>query len=426
MAISAPSFWHAVLNRRMFICIFLGFSSGFPLYVLLQLLPAWMRTEGVGLTEIGFFTLIQFPYSWKFVWSPLLDCYSLPFLGRRRGWMLVSQMCVMVSVAAMGMINPALSLWAVVYLAIAMAFFSATQDIVIDAYRRELLPDIELGLGNTIHVQAYRLSGLVPGALSLILADYLPWQTVFVITAAFMLISIVMTLSIREAVATPPVARSLRKAVVEPFKEFIQRQGAQTAMWLLAFMFFYKLGDNMATALVTPFYLDMGFTLTQIGTIAKTASLVAVIVGGLAGGLMMVMLGINRSLWLFGAVQMVTILGFVVLSQIGANAYLLGMVVALEYLGVGLGMSALTGFIARATHPVFAATQFALFTAFVATPRTLVNASAGILVELLGWTYFFWLCAALAVPGMLLLLKVAPWSLRGEASYMCSRPEPDG
>ena len=404
------SFREAILNRRMLICVFTGFSSGLPLYVLIQLVPAWLRTEGVGLAEIGFFALIQFPYTWKFLWSPFMDRFTLPFLGHRRGWMLVTQVALFASIAALGLFDPSLSIWTVAYLSAAIAFFSASQDIVLDAYRRELLPDVELGLGNAIHVQTYRLSGLVPGALGLILADHLPWHTVFVIVGAFMLVGIMLTLIVSEAIADPTPPRTLRDAVIEPFRDFIGRAGIGPALYVLAFLFFYKLGDNMATALQSPFFIDVGFTLTQIGTIAKFSSLVAAIVGGMIGGLIMVKLPINRALWLFGVVQIVSILGFAALSLIGPNPWMLGVAVAFEYLGVGLGTAALTAFIARSTTIAFAATQFALFTALASLPRTLASAVTGIIVEQVGWTNFFYLCTLLAIPGMLLLVKVAPWN----------------
>ncbi|MDH3756997.1 MAG: AmpG family muropeptide MFS transporter [Gammaproteobacteria bacterium] len=404
------TFREAILNRRMLICLFTGFTSGLPLYVLIQLVPAWLRTEGVGLAEIGFFALIQFPYTWKFLWSPLMDRFTLPFLGHRRGWMLLTQLALFAFIATLGFIKPDLSIWTVAYISAAVAFFSASQDIVLDAYRRELLPDVELGLGNAIHVQAYRLSGLVPGTLALILADHLPWHTVFIIVAAFMLVGIVMTLSVSEAIAEPTPPRTIREAVIEPFREFLGRAGVQSALYVLAFLFLYKLGDSMATALQSPFFIDVGFTLTQIGTVAKFSSLTAAIVGGMVGGLVMVKLPINRALWLFGLVQIVSILGFAALSVIGPNLWMLGFAVAFEYLGVGLGTAALIAFIARSTHVAFAATQFALFTALAATPRTLASAVTGVIVEQTGWTNFFLLCTVLAVPGMLLLLKVAPWN----------------
>ncbi len=404
------SFKEAILNRRMLICVFTGFTSGLPLYVLIQLVPAWLRVEGVGLAEIGLFALVGFPYTWKFFWSPIMDRYTLPLLGRRRGWMLVTQVALLISIAAMGFVRPELSIWTVAYLAGAVAFFSASQDIVLDAYRRELLPDIELGIGNAIHVQAYRLAGLVPGALALILADFLPWHIVFAVVALFMGVGLVLTLIIQEAIVNPSLPQTLREAVVEPFREFIDRKGLGGAAIILAFMFFYKLGDNMATALQSPFFLDVGFTLTQIGAISKVAALVAVTVGGLGGGIIMIKLGINRALWLFGVVQVISILGFALLSTVGANPWVLGGVVAFEYLGVGLGTAAFTAFIARTTNPVFAATQFALFTALAAVPRTFANSVTGIIVEQIGWTTFFLLCTVLAMPGMLLLFKVAPWN----------------
>lgn len=410
MVTDTPSFKEAILNRRMLICVFTGFTSGLPLYILIQLVPAWLRTEGVGLAEIGFFTLIGLPYTWKFLWSPVMDRYTLPFLGRRRGWMLVTQLALMASIAAIGFLQPEFSIVLIAYLAAAIAFFSASQDIVLDAYRRELLADNELGLGNAIHVQAYRLAGLVPGSLALILADMMPWHSVFIVVAAFMLIGIVMVLCIDEPERDPQAPRTIKEAVIEPFREFLGRQGFGAAMFVLAFLFFYKLGDNMATALQTPFFIDVGFTLTQIGVVAKFASLIAVIVGGLVGGLIMIVLTINRALWLFGVVQIVSILGFAALAIVGPNLWMLGFAVAFEYLGVGLGTAALTAFIAKSTNKAFAATQFALFTALASTPRTLAGATTGVIVEHVGWPNFFLICVALAVPGMLLLLKVAPWN----------------
>ena len=400
----------AVLNRRMLICVFTGFSSGLPLYLLFQMVPYWLRTEGVGLAEIGFFALVQFPYTWKFLWAPVMDRYTLPFLGHRRGWILVTQLALLVSIGALGFLRPDMSLWAIAYLAAAVAFFSASQDIVLDAYRRELLPDVELGLGNSIHVQAYRLSGLIPGGLGLILADRLPWHMVFIVVALFMIVGIVMTMMIAEAIKDPSPPRSLKESVIEPFREFIGRAGLGSALLVLAFLFFYKLGDNMATALQTPFFHDVGFSGTQIGSIAKLVGTTAAIVGGLVGGLIMIKVSINRALWMFGFVQITSILGFALLSVVGANPWMLAFAMAFEYLGVGLGTAALTAFMAKSTNVAFAATQFALFTALISVPRVLASATTGMIVERTGWTNFFLICTLLAVPGMLLLLKVAPWN----------------
>ena len=409
------SIWQQLFTRRMLICVFTGFTSGLPLYQLFNLVPAWLRSEHVDLKTIGLFALIQFPYTWKFIWSPLLDRYALPVLGRRRGWMLLTQLGLLAVIAAMGAFSPQTDLQTIALFATLLAFLSATQDIALDAYRRELLSDTELGLGNSVHVNAYRIAGLVPGSLSLILADHLPWNMVFMVTALFMLPGVAMSLLVSEPHrAAPP--KTLREAVVEPFHEFITRQGWQSALLILAFLLFYKLGDSMCTALATPFYLDMGYSKTDIGLIAKNAGLWPAVIGGLLGGIWMLKIGINRALWLFGIVQVLSIVGFAWLAtkghqaEIGATQLInLAWVIGLEAFGVGVGTAAFVAFIARTTHPAYTATQFALFTSLAAVPRTFMNATAGYLVEQIGWTWFFWLCFALALPGMALLLKVAPW-----------------
>lgn len=397
----------------MLICIFTGLASGMPLYVLFQLVPAWLKEGGVSLTEIGLFALVGIPYTWKFLWAPLMDRWIPPFLGRRRGWMFICQLALLLSIGVLGAFEPAQSTWIIAWLAVAVAFFSASQDVALDAYRREILPDEELGLGNAIHVQAYRISSLVPGSLALILADILPWSSVFWITACFMAIALAMTMVITEPQSELPTGTGLREAVIAPFAEYLSRRGWSGLLLVLGFMFFYKIGDNMATALATPFYLDLGFSKTQIGLVAKHAALWPAIFGGLVGGLIMIRLGINRALWLFGVVQVVSILGFAVLATAGPVVWMLAAVIGFEYLGVGMGTAAFTAFIARETSKTYAATQFALFTALAALPRTFANASTGMIVEQFGWVIFFLICAVLAIPGMLLLLWVAPW--RGTA-----------
>ena len=394
----------------MLICIFTGFSSGLPLYLLIQLIPAWLRSEQVDLKSIGFFALIQLPYNWKFIWSPLMDRYAVPLLGRRRGWMLLTQVLLLASIPLFGLFNPKIDLMTIAYLATAVAFFSASQDIVLDAFRREILSDAELGLGNSVHVNAYRIAGLVPGSLSLILADFLPWSSVFTITALFMVPGLLMCLIANEPKINGAPPKTLREAVVEPFREFINRAGLNKALLVLAFIFLYKLGDSMATALATPFYLDMGFSKTDIGLIAKNAGLWPSIFGGLLGGIWMIKLGINRALWLFGLVQMTSILGFVALTQFPQNKIALALAIGVEAVGVGLGTAAFVAFIARTTNPAYTATQFALFTSLAALPRTAINSFAGVIVEQIGWLNFYCICMLLAVPGMLLLFKVAPWN----------------
>jgi PAT family beta-lactamase induction signal transducer AmpG len=403
-------FWAAIFNRRMLICIFTGFTSGLPLYLLLQLVPAWLRTEGIGLKEIGFFALVQLPYTWKFFWAPFLDRYCIPSFGRRRTWMLVTQVALLFFIIGLGFWQPEDELMLIAGFCVAIAFFSATQDIALDAYRRELLPDIELGLGNSIHVNAYRASSFIPGALGLILADFLDWESVFLITAMFMLVGISLTLFIQEAFVPTHMPGSLREVVKNSFADFFNKQGISGGLCVLLFLVLYKFGDSLATALSTPFYIDLGFSLTEIGFIAKNAAFWPSVIGGMLGGILMLKTGINRALWLFGVVQVVTILGFAWLVDIGPNRMALAIVISLEYLGVGLGTAAFIAFIARNTTPAFAATQFALFTALTALPRTVINSFAGLLVESMGWQTYFYMCTLLALPGMFLLLKVAPWN----------------
>ena len=406
-----------IFSRNMLICIFTGFTSGLPLYFLINLIPAWLRSEHIDLKTIGLMALIGLPFTWKFIWSPVMDAVRLPFLGRRRGWMLVTQICLLLALAAYAFLNPHQHLPVIIGLSAVVAFFSASQDIVLDAFRREILPDEELGLGNSIHVNAYRIAALIPGSLSLILADRMPWGNVFIITALFMLPGLLMTLFLAKEPDLPPAApRTLVQTVVEPFQEFFSRKGTKQAALVLLFIFLYKLGDSMATSLATPFYLDMGFSKTDIGLIAKNAGLWPAVIAGILGGIWMLKLGINKALWLFGVVQVVTILGFVWLAGFGrfdtitlTEQMMLAGVIGAEAVGVGLGTAAFVSYMARETNPAFTATQLALFTSLSAVPRTFINATTGYLIEWLGYVHFFWLCFILALPGMFLLLKVAPW-----------------
>jgi PAT family beta-lactamase induction signal transducer AmpG len=420
-----PSGWRRYANRKMAICVMLGFSSGLPLFLLYNLLAAWLKAEQVDLKAIGLFALVGFPYTWKFLWSPLMDRFNIPLLGRRRGWMLVTQLSLLAAIASFGFFSPQIELSAIVVLAGVVAFLSASQDIVVDAYRRELLTEQEQGSGTALFVNAYKLSTLIPGSLSLILSDFMSWQMVFGITALFMLPGVLTTLLISEPAmyGTPP--RTLREAVVEPFREFVQRSGWSHALLILAFIFLYKLGDSMATALATPFYMELGFTRTQIGLVAKNAGLWASLAGGILGAIWLEKTGVNRGLWIFGVLQAVAILGFALLAQVGLgsgpvadpalvaaepNTLLLGVVIGLEAFAVGLGTAAFTGYIATTTDQRYTATQFALFTSLAAVPRTFFNALTGFMVAQTGWFVFFLICFALAIPGMLLLPKIAPWN----------------
>lgn len=401
--------WKAILDPRLLICVFLGFSSGLPLFILLTLLQAWLTKSGLSIKSLGLFALVMFPYTWKFLWAPLMDRYSFPLLGRRRGWMALTQISLFFCIGFLGWLDPVTELTMIAVLTTVIAFLSSSQDIVVDAFRRELLPDEEQGLGSAIHVNAYRVSGMVPGALSLILADMMSWSGVFWVTAAFMLPGLLCTLVISEPKIHGAPPKTIREAVVLPFTEFIGRAGWKSALFILSFIFLYKLGDSLATALATKFYLDLGFSMTQIGVIAKTTGFWASLIGGLLGGIWIIGLGINRALWVFGAVQALAILGFSWMSLEGPNPVLLAAVIGFEAFGVSLGTAAFVAYIATTTDERYTATQFALFTSLAAVPRTFINASAGYIVDQTGWFMFFNLCFILALPGMLLLPKIAPW-----------------
>lgn len=398
------------LNWRIIVCVFLGFTSGLPLFFLLNLLQAWLVAFGLDIKTIGLFALVLFPYTWKFVWSPLMDRFQFKWLGRRRGWMLLTQVLLLLFIGTMGLINPTTQISLVIVFAVIIAFLSASQDIVIDAFRREILKDEELGLGSAVHVNAYKLAGMVPGALSLILADHLPWSVVFGVTAAFMLPGILCTLWVKEPAIYGAPPKNIQEAIVLPFTEFIHRSGWQKACWVLGFIFLYKLGDSMATALATTFYIHIGFSLSEIGVVSKTVSLWASICGGLLGGIWMIKLGINKSLWIFGVLQAVAILGFAWLEQVGQDTMVLAIVIGFEAFAVGLGTAAFVAFIMRETDQRYTATQFALFTSLAAVPRTFMNSAVGYIVDSMGWFNFFVLCFILALPGMLMLYRIAPWN----------------
>jgi PAT family beta-lactamase induction signal transducer AmpG len=403
--------WRSLLNTRMLAVLFLGFSSGLPLFTMLYLMQAWLAKSGVDIKALGLFALVGFPYTFKFLWAPFMDRYSIGPLGRRRGWMALTQLALFLVIGSMGMLDPRTQLPLIVLAAGVMTFLSSSQDIVIDAYRREILVDHEQGLGAAVVVNAYKAAGLVPSALGLILADSLPWSTVFWVVGAFMLPGLVCTLLAPEPQVYGAPPKNMYEAIVLPFREFIARDGWRQALVIVGFVLLYKIGDSMATALATKFYLDIGFTTTQIGLAANATGLWASLAGGVVGGIWMVKIGINRALWVFGALQAVAILGFAWLAHVGPNQFLLAGVIGFEsFASLGLGAAALVAFISRSTDPRYTATQYALFSSLAAVPRTFINSSVGFIVAETGWFLFFIVCFLLAFPAMMMLPKIAPWN----------------
>lgn len=384
----------------MLVALLMGFSSGLPLLLTGSVLQAWLKDGGVDLARIGLFALIGLPYTLKFLWSPLFDRYTPPF-GRRRGWLLLMQLAVAAALLLLSAAQPSPEqLGLVAAGGVLVAFFSASQDIVVDAYRRESLGENELGLGSALYVNGYRIGMLLAGGGGLILADWLSFEAMYRIMAACMAACVAVTLCSPEPVLPEGRPRSLRDAVLLPFRDYFTRDGA----WLiLAFILFYKLGDTMASAMTTPFYLDLGYSKTEIGAVVKLFGFWATIAGGTLGGLWILRAGMHRALWLFGFGQMVSTLGFVALAQLPPSEAALAAVVAIENLTAGMGTAAFVGFMAALTDRRFTATQYALLSSLMGVPRVLMAAPTGWLAQTLGWSGFFLLCVLIAIPGLLLL-----------------------
>ncbi len=393
---------NAMANRRMVVALLMGFSCGLPLLLTLSVLQAWMKESGVDLTTIGLMSLVGLPYTLKFIWAPVFDRYALPFLGRRRGWLLTAQLWLMAALIWLGYSNPAVHPELLALAALAVAFFSASQDIVVDAYRREDLPDRELGLGSSLYINGYRLGMLLASGGGLILADHMPFSMVYLVMAVCLLPGVITTVLTPEPhVANFPV--SLKAAVVDPLVEYFSRSNA---LWILAFILMYKIGDTMAAAMTTPFYLDIGFSKTQIGAVVKLFGFWATVGGTIVGGIAMIQLGILRSLWVFGILQALSTAGFALLATIGPSLPALSAVIAFENLSAGMGTSAYAGYMASLTDKRFTATQYALLTSLMGIPRVLASAPTGYLATHLGWGRFFIFCTVIALPGLLLLLRI--------------------
>ena len=294
---SVGSMIQQIVSRKMGVSFIMGFSCGVPLLLTISVLQAWMKKTGVDLTVIGVFSLVGLPYTLKFIWAPLFDRFTLPFLGRRKGWLLVAQAALVVSIALLGCTNPAKSPWMVAFAAFLVTFCSASQDIVVDAYRREDLKDEELGLGSSLYIYGYRAGMLLASGGGLILADHISFLFVYLIMAASLIPGMVATVMTPEPAKAPGQPVTLAQAVFEPLREYFSRKGA---LLILLFILFYKIGDTMASAMTTPFYLDLGFSMTEVGAVVKLFGFWATLVGTFTGGILMLKLGINRSLWVFG------------------------------------------------------------------------------------------------------------------------------
>ncbi len=396
-------------SRKMAALLLVGFASGLPFMLIGNTLKAWMTVENVNLAAIGWFSLAGLPYSLKFLWSPLLDRFTPPFLGRRRGWLLLTQIALIVAIAFMAFQQPKQALQLLAINAIIIAFLSATQDIAADAYRTDVLTPLEMGAGAAVFILGYRIALLITGSLALILADRLPWSVVYLLMAGTMVIGIFGSIFAPEPKEISPPA-SLADAVVLPFGEFFQRKGVLQGFLVLVFITLYKLGDALLSNMTTPFLLTIGFTKTDIGAIQVGMGLIATIIGALAGGSILSNIGINRSLWVFGILQALSNLVYLLLAQAGQNYQLMVLAINVENFCGGLGTAAFVAFLMSLCNQRFSATQYALLSSLMAVSRDILAAPGGSIAQSTGWPVFFLITIVAAVPGLLLLPVFAPWN----------------
>lgn len=393
-----------LMNRRLAVMLPLGFASGLPLALTAGTLQAWLTVEGVDLKTIGIFTLVGLPYTLKFLWAPVMDRIVPPWFGRRRGWMVLTQLCVVMGLALMAMTSPRTHPdWLAAY-ALLVAFLSASLDIVFDAYRTDTLQSHERGLGAAVWVNGYRVALLVAGAGALVLADYVGWQMTYLAMAAVMMAGLVTIVLSPEPtrIADPP--KSFCEAVGAPLKEFFSRP---QALGFLAVIVLYKLGDAFASSLQTAFLIGgIGFSTTDVGTV-KGVGILATLVGALVGGIMMTRSGLVQSLLAFGVLQAVSNLGFVVLAVVGKSVSVLMAAVVIENVTGGMGTAAFVALVMSLCDPRYTATQFALLSSLEALGRVFAGRPSADVVDVVGWTQFFMLTVAVALPGLW-----AVWRLR--------------
>ena len=386
------------------------FPSGLPLGMVITAVPAWLALEGVDVKTIGFVTLAQAPWTFKFLWSPLMDRYAPPFLGRKRGWALLSQIALFVT--TMGLAGAAAQpqhVWIVAAATCLVAFAAASQDIAIDAYAVEVLRPEEQGPAAGARTAISRLAFFLSGRVVITAAKYLSWPALFAFQALAYLPSALVTALSPEPEERPAPPRTLKDAVWDPFVAFLRQH---RAVEIALFLVLYKFGDNLASSLVSPFLIQAGYDKVDVGVASGTIGLVFTIVGSLAGGAITAGLGLGHSLWLFGLLQAFSNLGYVAVAQSGVNRPLMYSAMAVETLTTGMGTGAFSVLLLRLTQKRFSATQYALLSSIFALGRTVAGPMAGVAVDALGWSTFFFLTIAAAAPGLILLQRFVPLGVR--------------
>lgn len=398
------------LSKDMLIMFFMGFASGLPYLLTGATLSLWLKEEGLSLSSIGLFTLVGVPYTFKFLWAPIFDRYTLPFLGRRKGWLVVVQGFLILSLLGIAMTDPKENIILLAVMCVVTSFVSATQDVLLDAYRREVLPNEELGLGTSVFVTGYRVSmSFIAASLAPVLADALgSWSLVYQIMAGLAGIGLLTTLFSPEPVVKEKPPQKLKEAIVEPLKEFFKRKDFQ---FILLFILLYKIGDSIAATMLNPFYLDVGFTKTEIGIVAKQVGFWSAIGGGIVGGTLMIKMGLVRALVIFGILQNVITMSFAYLLYTGPMLTPLAIAVGADTFAGAMGTTAFVALMAQLTNKKYSATQYALLSSLMAVPSKLISANAGFLAEGLGWFGFFAFCTIIGLPGLFLLLRFKHWKL---------------
>ncbi len=393
-----------IFSKNMLIIFFLGFSSGLPFLLTGSTLKIWLARENVDISTIGYFSWVGMSYSLKFIWSPLLDRFTLFKVGRRRSWMMLTQVMVMALIFVLGSLDPKVNLSMVAIVSILIAFFSATQDIAIDAYRRELLSDEELGLGSSLNIYGYRIAMLLSGGLGigLVGSDLLniSWNQLYYVMALFMGIGFITTMLSPEPKIEGSAPKTLMAAVIDPFSDFLKRKDA---WFILFFVLLFKLGDALGGAMLNPFYVQAGFSNADIGLIAKTFGLASSLVGFFLGGIAIYYMGIYRCLWIFGILQALSTASFALITHTGPQNWALATVVIFEDVSTAMASAAFVAYIAAICNKKYTATQYAILSSVATLGRNFFSGFSGDLVKHVGWAPFFYVCAAIAIPGLIML-----------------------